>query len=137
MGLSIAKKLRQSLNFRIVTTGSDIVPTGIPREESELPTNRQIRQTQDAANDSGANRLVTKDGMPVFFFAGGPHGRRNGDQEWIKGKLRRIRDRTKRFKLAAEYAKRYKDAHDQEPAEHCKDGKAQFATNSWLLKTTK
>lgn len=135
MGLKIAQKLREAA-FNGFPTSSDAVPTDTHASKSAVPTIRHIRQGERAANDD-SNGLVTSEGMPVHFFDGGYHGWRFGDRKWIAGKLRRVRSAAERIKLASEYAQRYKAAHDAEPVEHKKDGKARFSANNWLLKATK
>lgn len=137
MGLKIAQKIKQSNGFTDVPTRSDTVPTLRAATKSAFPTNRHIRQPERAANDDQANGLVTSDGMPVHFYDGGSNGWRFGDCEWIAGKLRRIESKAERFRLAAEYAERFKATYDAESLEQRKDGKARFSTNSWLLKATK
>lgn len=137
MGLKIAQKIKQGNDFAHFPTRSDTVPTLPVAKESAFPTNRRIRQPERAANDDQANDLVTSDGMPANFFDGGSNGWRFGDREWIAGKLRRIQSKAERFRLAAEYAERFKTVYDAEPLEHRKDGKARFAANNWLLKVTK
>jgi len=133
VGLKIAQRLRENGGFSGYPTNSDTVPTDNQTSKSAVPT---IRQSEQAANDE-SNGLITSNGMPVHFFDGAYHGWRFGDREWIKGKLRRVRNQAERIKLAAEYAERFKAAHDAEPVEHKKDGKARFTANSWLLKATK
>lgn len=137
MGLKIAQKIKQGNDFTHFPTRSDTVPTLSAAKESAFPTNRRIRQPERAANDDQANDLVTSDGMPANFFDGGSNGWRFGDREWIAGKLRRIQSKAEKFRLAAEYAERFKMAYDAEPLGHRKDGKARFSANSWLLKATK
>lgn len=137
MGLKIAQKIKLGSGFTDVPTRSDTIPTLSAAKESAFPTNRRIRQPERAANDDQANDLVTSDGMPANFFDGGSNGWRFGDREWIAGKLRRIQSKAERFRLAAEYAERFKAVYDAEPLENRKDGKARFSANSWLLKATK
>ncbi len=155
MGLKIAQKLRESTfkgsstksdacsvgigdlkEINAFPTRADTAPTESQTNKSANPTIRHIRQHEQVANDD-SNGFVTNEGMPTHFFNGGYHGWRFGDREWIAGKLRRVRCKAERIKLAAEYAQRYKTIHDAEPIEHKKDGKARFTVNSWLLKTTK
>ncbi|MDV6328812.1 hypothetical protein Q5L94_12150 [Idiomarina sp. Sol25] len=134
MGLKIARKIKQEKGCPTI---SDTVPTLSAGNESASPTNRRIRQPERAANDDLANGLVTSEGMPAYFYDGGSNCWRFGDREWIKGKLRRIQSKAERFRLAAEYAERFKATHDAESLEQRKDGKARFTANSWLLKATK
>lgn len=135
MGLKIAQKLREAA-FNGFPTHFDTVPTDSQASKSVVSTTPHILQYEQAANDD-SNGLVTSAGMPVHFFDDDYHGWRFGDREWIKGKLRRVRNQTERVKLAVEYAEQYKAAHDAESLEHKKDGKARFTANSWLLKATK
>lgn len=137
MGLKIAQKIKQENRFTDFPTSSDTIPTLPVAKESAFPTNRRIRQPERAANDDLANGLVASDGMPANFFDGGSNGWCFGDREWIAGKLRRIQSKAERFRLAAEYAERFKMAHDAQLLEHRKEGKARFSVNSWLLKATK
>ena len=137
MGLKIAQKIKQENSFSSFPTQSDIVPTLFTHNQSSFPTNRQIRQQKQAANDDKINDLVTSDGMPVYFYDGDNKNNRFGDREWITGKLQRVQKKVDKLKIAAEYAERFKAVYDSEPIEHRKDGKARFFTNSWLLKATK
>ena len=125
MGLKIAQKIMQEINFSCVPTNSDTVPTLLSTNESAFPTNRHVRQPERASNDNQLHGLITIGGMPAYFYDGGVNGWQFGDQEWIAGKLRRIQSKAERLRL------------DAEPIEHRKDGKASFSTNSWLLKATK
>lgn len=137
MGLKIAEKIMKEMGLWDYPTSSDTVPTLPAANESAFPTNRRIRQPDRATNDDQANSLVTSDGMPVHFYDGGSNGWRFGDREWIAGKLRRIQSKAERFRLAAEYAERFKAVYDAETIEQSKEGKSRFSANSWLLKATK